>query len=130
VLGIRNAEHEETAPDAPARVVSRLACSLVGETRTIRIVPGSRASQAYGKGEVTEPFFCNYGLNPKYRDEIEKGPLKVSGFDADGEARIIELLGHCFYVATLFVPQIASRRGSPHPVIVAYLRAALAFKRS
>jgi CTP synthase (UTP-ammonia lyase) len=125
VLNIRDAEHEETAPDAPRLLISRLACSLVGETQTIRVFPGSQAWQAYGKEEVTEQFFCNYGVNPAYRSEIEKGPLRITGIDADGGARIIEIPGHRFYVATLFVPQIASRRGSPHPVIVAYLRAAL-----
>jgi CTP synthase (UTP-ammonia lyase) len=42
----------------------------------------------------------------------------------------VELSNHPFYVATLFLPQISSRPESPHPLIVAYLRAALAFQAS
>jgi len=130
VLGIRDAEHEETAPDAPTLFISKLVCSLVGKIQTIKIVPGSHAYQAYGQEEVTEQFFCNYGLNPAFRNKIGKEQLKITGVDLDGEVRIIELSDHRFYVATLFLPQIFSRPGSPHPLIVAYLKAALVFQTS
>jgi CTP synthase (UTP-ammonia lyase) len=128
VLGIQDAEHEETAPGAPTLLISKLACSLVGKTQTIKIIQGSHAHQAYGRQEVTEQFYCNYGLNPKFRDELGKGQLKITGVDLNGEVRIVELSDHPFYVATLFLPQIASRPENPHPLIVAYLRAALAFQ--
>jgi len=130
VLGIKDAEHEETAPTAPTLFISKLACSLVGKTQAIKIIPGSQAHQAYGRQEVTEPFYCNYGLNPAFRDRLDDGPLQVTGVDLQGEARIVELSDHPFYVATLFVPQISSRPESPHPLIVAYLKAALAFRTS
>lgn len=45
--------------------------------------------------------------------------------DSDGEARILELPGHPFYVATLFVPQMSSSPERPHPLVVAFLQAAL-----
>ena len=38
--------------------------------------------------------------------------------------------GHPFYVATLFLPQVSSKPKSPHPLIVAYLKAALSFHNS
>jgi CTP synthase (UTP-ammonia lyase) len=128
VLGIRDAEHEESAPGAPTLLVSKLAHSLVGKTQTIKILPGSLARAAYGRDAVPEQFACNYGLNPQFRDEIAKGRLKITGVDLDGEVRIVELPGHPFYAATLFLPQISSAPDSPHPLIVAYLRAALAFQ--
>jgi len=130
VLGIENAEHEESAPNAPNLFISKLACSLAGKTQTIKITPGSHAHQAYSQQEVMEQFHCNYGLNPKFRDKLNKGQLKITGVDPDGEVRIVELSDHPFYVATLFLPQIYSRPESPHPLIVAYLRATLAFQNS
>jgi CTP synthase (UTP-ammonia lyase) len=130
VLGIQDAEHEETAPSAPTLIISKLACSLVGKTQTIKITPGSHAHQAYGQQEVMEQFYCSYGLNPEFRDKLSKGQLKITGVDLNGEVRIVELSDHPFYVATLFLPQIASRPENPHPLIVAYLRAALAFQTS
>jgi CTP synthase (UTP-ammonia lyase) len=130
VSGIADAEHEESAPGAPTLLVSKLAGSLVGKTETIKILPGSLARQAYGRDEVPEQFACNYGLNPRFRDKIEKGRLKITGVDFDGAVRVVEMAGHPFYVATLFLPQISSAPENPHPLIVAYLRAALAFQTS
>lgn len=77
---------------------------------------------------MSEQFACNYGLNPQFQDKVEKGRLKITGVDLYGEVRVVEILEHPFYVATLFLPQISSAPGSPHPLIVAYLRAALAFR--
>jgi CTP synthase (UTP-ammonia lyase) len=130
VLGIKDAEHEESAPSARTLLVSKLSGSLVGKTQTIKILPGSLLHRAYGREEVTEQFACNYGLNPQFRDEIAKGQLKVTGVDLDGEVRAVEVFDHPFYVATLFLPQIFSKYESPHPLIVAYLRAALAFRET
>lgn len=128
MLGIEDAEHEESAPGAPTLLVSKLSSSLVGKTQTIKILPGSLVHRAYGRDEVTEQFACNYGLNPQFRDKVEKGQLKITGVDLDGEVRAVEVVEHPFYVATLFLPQISSAPESPHPLIVAYLRAALAFR--
>ena len=128
MLGIKDAEHEESAPGASTLFISKLACSLVGKTQEIEIAPDSIAHRAYGKQEVMEQFFCNYGLNPVFRNEVNKGKLSITGVDPEGEVRIVELSDHPFYVATLFLPQIASKPESPHPLIFAYLKAAAAFQ--
>ncbi len=125
MLGIADADHEETALQGKSLVVSRLACSLAGRTETVRLVAGTRAGRAYGRGEVVEQYRCSYGLNPGFRDRIVKGGLVVSGVGEGGEARIVELPGHRFYVATLFLPQLASAPDAPHPLVMAYLRAAV-----
>jgi CTP synthase (UTP-ammonia lyase) len=125
VLGIADAEHEESAPDASDLVISRLSCSLVGTTQTITLTPGSLAHRLYGQTAVTEVFACNFGLNPHYRDLFQNSELRVSGIDADDEVRMVELPGHPFFVATLFLPQVSSSEVSPHPLITGYLRAAL-----
>jgi CTP synthase (UTP-ammonia lyase) len=130
VLGIGGAEHEETAPHASRLVISKLACSLAGTTQAVRIVPGTLACQAYGKEQAVEQFRCSYGINPEYRDAIEDGILGVTGVGPDGEVRVVELPGHRFFIATLFLPQLSSSAEAPHPLIVAYLKAALAFKTS
>jgi CTP synthase (UTP-ammonia lyase) len=127
VLGIQDAEHEESSPDAPTLVVSRLVCSLVGSTGVIRISPHTLAHKTYGRDEATEQFRCSYGLNPSYLPRFANSALKVTGTDDAGEARIVELTGHPFFVATLFLPQLLSQPKIPHPLVVAYLTAAGAF---
>lgn len=129
-MGIQDADHEETAPDAPLLIISKLACPLVGTTQAIKIMPGSRAYQAYGRREVMEKFSCNYGLNPRFQDNLFEGKLRSTGTDLGGETRIVELSDHPFYVATLFLPQIISFPEKHHPLIVSYLRAALKFRNA
>jgi CTP synthase (UTP-ammonia lyase) len=128
VLGIGDAEHEESSPGASTLFISRLACSLVGKSQEIKISPDSIAHQAYGKKEAVEQFFCSFGLNPAFRKEVDKGKLSITGVDPEGEVRIVELSDHPFYVATLFLPQVASTRETPHPLIVEYVKAANAFR--
>ncbi|MEW6211716.1 MAG: hypothetical protein AB1631_25390 [Acidobacteriota bacterium] len=110
--------------------ISLLVCSLAGQKQTIRLTPGSKAHEIYRReeAEVEEQFYCNYGLNPQYRDEIEKGEMKVTGVGLDVEARVIEIASHRFFICTLFVPQLSSTFDNPHPVIVAFLKAASAFQ--
>jgi len=110
-------------------LISRLTCSVAGQKRTVRIVPGSQAHRIYGKNEATEIFACNYGLNEDFGDQIRSKDLRVSGYDEDGTARMVELPGHPFFISTLFVPQVVSETGKPHPLIVAYVEAASHFTR-
>ncbi len=75
-----------------------------------------------------EQFRCNFGLSPNYLPHFSNGPLKVAGVDRGGDVRIVELSGHPFFVATLFLPQLLSQPGDPHPLVLAYLRAAVTFR--
>ena len=81
MLGIEDAEHEESAPGALTLLVSKLASSLAGKTQKIKILPGSLVHRTYGRDEVSEQFACNYGLNPQFQNKIEKGKLKITGVD-------------------------------------------------
>jgi hypothetical protein len=90
------------------------------------------------EADCWSPPFCSCGIDPGARDgeeladlgRLEKsvfdhsGYRRVVGVDRDGEARVLELPGRRFFIATLFVPQLSSSPNSPHPLITAYLRAA------
>jgi CTP synthase (UTP-ammonia lyase) len=123
VAGISGADHAEEHPDAEELVVAPLACSLAGQEHPVRVVPGTRAGELYAASESVEPFFCSFGLYPRYLAPLERAGLRFSGFDAGGEARILELPGHPFFLGTLFVPQ-ANRRRSPHPLLAGLVAAA------
>jgi CTP synthase (UTP-ammonia lyase) len=126
-VGIPNAEFEEIDPDSPALLITRLACSLRGLEQEVFITPGTLAAKIYGTERVTEKFLCRFGLNEAYRDRLFAGGLRVAGTDADGHVRIAELASHRFFMGTLFVPQLSSEPGRPHPLIVAFVEAAAAF---
>lgn len=129
MLGIRDAEHEETAPGASSLVISKLTYSLFGQAQTIKIMPGTLARQVYKKNETIEEFRCNYGLDKEYQDKIGDGELKIAGVDSNGEVRMVELSDHRFFIATLFLPQLSSSVDNPHCLIVAFLKAAIGLRR-
>ncbi len=87
-------------------------------------MPGTRTAALYGTGEVTEPYYCNYGVNPEYRRRLEAGGMVISGVGSEGEVRIVELPAHPFFIATLFLPQARSTADHPHPLIAGYAAAA------
>lgn len=126
---MREADHQESSPDASFPLISKLSCSLVGERKIVRITPGSHAHRIYDGDESEEVFACNYGLNRDYDEDIKKSGLRITGYDDDGAVRIVELPHHRFFVATLFVPQARSTSEKPHPLIVAYVKAAFEFQR-
>ena len=124
VLGIEDADHAEYDPYASRLFVTPLSCSLVGRTMPVTLDPGSRAAAACRATRVMERYYCNFGLNPAYRDTLDRGGFQVVGVDDQGEARVLELPEHPFYVGTLFVPQTRSTAERPHPLVVAFLESA------
>jgi CTP synthase (UTP-ammonia lyase) len=123
-LGFEDAQHAEYDPYASNLFISELSCSLAGKTMEVRLEGDSRAARCYGQTDALEQYYCNFGLNPEHQRRLHEGGLRIVGVDQDGEARVLELPDHPFYIATLFVPQLSSSAASPHPLIVSYLRAA------
>ena len=107
-------------------MVTALSCSLVGQTHTVRLAPGSLAARLYERAEAPEDYSCNYGLNPAYRARLEQAGLRTSGVGDEGEVRLVELPGHPFFLATLFLPQSRSAAGAPHPLLAGWAAAARA----
>ena len=124
VLGISDTTHAENDPYASKLIITPLSCSLRGLTMEVEIEPESQIAQLYGATRVTEQYYCNFGLNPAYQGDLHRAGLRIVGSDANGEARILCLAGHPFFVATLFVPQLTSTPGRPHPIILGFLRVA------
>jgi CTP synthase (UTP-ammonia lyase) len=127
VMGFTDASHAESDPYASCLFITALSCSLVGKTMEVTIQPGSKAAAACRATRSMEQFYCNFGLNPEYRPQLETHGLEITGVDQDGEVRIVELGTHPFFVGTLFVPQARSVPGNPHPLILEFCRAAIHF---
>ena len=126
VAGFADAHHAEYDPDASSLFITPLSCSLGGQTMTVQIRGNTLAAKAYGRATATERYYCDFGLNPDHVKTIVEAGLTVSGTDQDGEPRVIELPSHPFFMGTLFVPQASSTPAAPHPVLVAFVRAASA----
>jgi CTP synthase (UTP-ammonia lyase) len=125
-LGLAEADHAESNPDATMPLMAPLSCSLVEQSGTITFRPGSRVATIYNRLEAEEQYHCSFGLNPRYQSLLEQGGIEITGWDSNGEARVFELPGHPFYMGTLFQPERSALNGVAHPLIKAFLEAASA----
>lgn len=90
------------------------------------IMPGSLASAIYG-GEktISERHRHRYEVNINYKDEFEKNGMKISGLSPNGKLpEIIELDNHPFFVGVQFHPELKSKPFDPHPIFLAFIKAA------
>ncbi|HAA56086.1 MAG TPA: glutamine amidotransferase [Myxococcales bacterium] len=123
VLDITDAQHAEYTPNAEQLVISPLGCSLVGESGEILLEPTSNAVKWYETTRITEEYRCAFGLHPSFEARFEEHGFSISGRDQDGQARLLELQRHPFFLATLFVPQLSSLFELPHPLFIRFVQA-------
>jgi len=124
VLAINDAEHAEYDPYASKLVVNPLSCALAGQTLEIELASqNSKVRRIFDSSKIYEKYYCNFGLNPEYQQQLDAQGFKVVGSDSSKEARILELDEHPFFIATLFVPQDNSSPQHPHKLVSAFIRA-------
>ena len=133
VLGIADADTAENNSGSQHIIIYPVACAvpdhgkkpkLSGPVPQIRLRPGSYLHSFYSQEIVTEEFFCNFELNPEYEWAAMEAGFPVVARGEKGEVRAIESPTHRFFIATLFQPQLSSKPGNPHPLVLAFLQAA------
>jgi CTP synthase (UTP-ammonia lyase) len=123
VCGLERVDHAEVHPDAADLLLVPLACRLYGEEAGVDIAEGTRAAQIMGPGPSTERYFCRFGLNPFYERAVMDAGLVISGRDESGDARVVELPDHPFFLGSLFQPELSSDPTWVHPLITAFVGA-------
>jgi CTP synthase (UTP-ammonia lyase) len=138
-MGLADADSAEHSVPSSNLLITAVACPMPDRSAgapslhaagAIRLRRGTRAWEIYGRDEVSERYFCNYEVNPAYRDALEAAGLALSGFSDNGDIRVAELPAHPFFIATLFQPQLSSEAGRPHPLIRAFVQASEAHRAS
>ncbi len=111
-------------------MISLSACPLpeaggprLHDRQPVRLADGSLAARIYGDSRVFEEFHCSYELSRAYQPLFEKAGLRVVGTGEGGEARVVEMDGHPFFVATLYLPQMRPAEEGAHPLIRAFVEA-------
>ena len=91
-----------------------------------KLLPGSKAQQAYGEEVVYERHRHRFEFNNEYREELGDRGLVFSGLSPNGRlVEIIELGDHPWFVATQFHPELRSRPQRAHPLFRDFVGAAL-----
>ncbi|MDQ3249325.1 MAG: CTP synthase, partial [Chloroflexota bacterium] len=95
--------------------------------------PGTHAAEAYqtrGHGStIYERHRHRFEFNNHYRDLMAQHGLICSGLSPDGRlVEIAELRDHPLMIGSQFHPEFKSRPNQPHPLFVAFVRAAQTYR--
>jgi len=133
-VGLEGANSTEFDPETPHPVIALLE-SQHGVTKkggTMRLgayrcvlAPGSRAAEAYAKGEVSERHRHRFEFNNDYQAALESKGMRVTGVYPElSLVEIVELPDHPWFVGVQFHPELRSRPDQPHPLFQGFIRAA------
>ncbi|MBP5993788.1 MAG: CTP synthase [Candidatus Moranbacteria bacterium] len=139
IMGLKGAHTTEVDPSAKHPVIdimpeqkANLRSKNFGATMRLgqyeaMIRPGTIAREAYKTDSVLERHRHRYEVNPAYVADIEKAGLVFSATSPNGVLMEIAELPkkqHPFFVAAQFHPEFQSSLMRPHPLFVAFLKAA------
>lgn len=96
-----------------------------------KLEKGTITQKAYGKSEIQERHRHRYEFNNAYLKDLKKHGMIVSGVNPKTKlVEIIELKDHPFFVGVQFHPELKSTVEKPHPLFVAFVKAALKYRLS
>lgn len=91
-----------------------------------QLVKGSRVQNAYGTEQVLERHRHRYEFNNRYLEQFQSSGMKPAGINPDtGLVEAVEVEGHPWFVGVQFHPEYKSTVMNPHPLFVAFVKAAL-----
>ena len=89
------------------------------------VLPGTRAMAAYNADIISERRRHRFEVNNLFLAALEGAGLIVSGTNEDGSlVDISELADHPWMLGTQFHPEFKSRPNRPHPLFLAFAKAA------
>jgi CTP synthase len=134
MLGTDAANSTEFDPETPNPVISLLSEQQGVEDKggtmrlgsyACRLLPGTKAQQAYGVDDIRERHRHRFEFNNAYREPLERFGLIASGTSPDGSlVEVCEVREHPFMVGTQFHPEFRSRPDRAHPLFRELVRAA------
>ncbi|MCZ6525995.1 MAG: CTP synthase [Gammaproteobacteria bacterium] len=99
--------------------------------QTCLLQTGTLVRKLYAKEKIIERHRHRYEFNNRYRRDLEKKGLIVSGISQDNKlVEIIELADHPWFIACQFHPEFTSTPRDGHPLFSGFIRAALTYRNS
>jgi len=134
VLGLQEANSTEMDPNTPDPVIDLMEAQkeVTHKGGTMRLgawecelLENSIAYSVYNKKTIMERHRHRYEFNEAYRDQLEEAGLKATGINPEtGLVEIVEIPGHPWFVGVQYHPEYKSTVASPHPLFVAFVKAA------
>lgn len=139
VLGLKDAASAEMNPSTPDPVIDLMedqkSTTIKGGTMRLgaydcQLDKNSLAYEIYGKELISERHRHRYEFNGHYLTRMEAAGLKASGRNPEtGLVEIVEIPTHPFFIGVQFHPELKSTPEVPQPIFVAFVEAALDYRR-
>ena len=134
VLGLEKAHSTEMNSDTEQGVICMMEdqkqITQMGGTMRLgtydcELRSNSRTSSIYGTTHITERHRHRYEFNNQYLEAYEKGGMIPVGKNPKtGLVEIVEIPDHPFFIGVQFHPEYKSTVENPHPLFVAFIKAA------
>lgn len=138
ILNLEGANSLEMDENTPHPVINLMESQkdVVDKGGTMRlgawdceIVEGSIAHKVYGKTSIKERHRHRFEFNDAYKKQIEAAGMKATGLNPEtGLVEIVEIPEHNWFVGVQYHPEYKSTVANPHPLFVAFVKAALKYK--
>lgn len=140
VAGLTNANTTEADPNTEYPVIdmmeSQKALTQKGGTMRLgsykcELLKNSKAFKAYGQTKINERHRHRFEFNNQYINILEENGLKATGHNPEtGLVEIVEIPDHPWFVGVQYHPELKSTVEKPHPLFVAFVKAAIDYKES
>lgn len=135
VLGYTDANSREMDEKTPHNVIDIMEeqKSITNMGGTMRLgayecvlQEGSKAYEAYGTEHIQERHRHRYEFNNAYKAEYEAAGMQCTGINPESDlVEIVEIPALKWFVGTQFHPEYSSTVLHPHPLFVAFVKAAI-----
>ncbi|WP_439150913.1 CTP synthase [Winogradskyella sp.] len=93
------------------------------------LIKDSIAYIIYGETDIEERHRHRFEFNDAYKEQFEAAGMKATGVNPEtGLVEIIEIPSHNWFVGVQYHPEYKSTVANPHPLFIAFVKAALKFK--
>ena len=134
VLGIKDANSLEMNPETANPVINLMEeqKNITNKGGTMRLgawkcelKAGSLAHDIYGTNLIDERHRHRYEYNNSYKEQLEAAGMIATGMNPEtGLVEIIEIPSHPWFVGVQYHPEYKSTVANPHPLFVAFVKAA------
>jgi CTP synthase len=140
VLKYEDAHTTEIAEDSKYPVISMMAeqksISNMGGTMRLgsykcQLKPDTQVASAYNTESIEERHRHRYEFNNEYLEAFEKAGMIATGKNPEtGLVEVVEIPEHPWFVGAQYHPEYKSTVDNPHPLFVAFVKAAINHKRN
>ncbi|TYA71552.1 CTP synthase [Seonamhaeicola marinus] len=138
VLKIKDAGSTEMDPESTNAVIDLMEeqKSITDKGGTMRLGAwacdlklGSRVRDIYKAESIMERHRHRYEFNGDYKDQMEEAGMLATGLNPKtGLVEIVEIPNHPWFVGVQYHPEYKSTVANPHPLFVAFVKAAVKYK--